>query len=220
MRFVLITFLFMGFAFYELSGGSDFEPRKSREDFETAQSETLRLRAGDDVVVPDPVKVAAVIEAPEVVRVQPVATPAPAPVEAPENAAPEPSLAFRFNQPTGDAEDAAEDANVQLASLADGSTAFPQPVFLDPNLNTTPANAPATEQPEVAAAPVEIREITGSRVNMRQGPGTTYPVIGTLFYDDQVEVLDDLGNGWVQLRKVGDNRIGWMAARFVGKPAN
>lgn len=216
MRFVLITFLFMGFAFYELSGGSDFEPRKSPEDFETAQTENLRLRAGDDVIVPNPVKVAAVIDAPEVVHVKPVATPAAETAETPEASEQQPSLALRFNQPTSDA----EDKKVQLASLADGSDAFPQPVFLDPGLSTTPTNAPVIEQPEAAADQVEIHEVTGSRVNMRQGPGTTYPVIGTLFYDDQVEVLDDLGNGWVQLRKVGDNRIGWMAARFVGKPAD
>ena len=30
MRFVIISFLFMGFAFYELSGGADFEPRGRR----------------------------------------------------------------------------------------------------------------------------------------------------------------------------------------------
>ncbi|MBO6776628.1 MAG: SH3 domain-containing protein [Marinibacterium sp.] len=216
MRFVLITFLFMGFAFYELSGGSDFEPRKSSEDFETAQTENLRLRAGDDVTVPDPVKVAVVIDAPKVVHVKPVATPAAETAETPQASAPQPSLAFRFHQPTSDA----EDDSVQLVSLADGSDAFPQSVFLDPGVGTTPTNSPMIEQPEAAADPVEIREVTGSRVNMRQGPGTTYPVIGTLFYDDKVEVLDDLGHGWVQLRKVGDNRIGWMAARFVGKPAN
>mgnify|MGYP000424146499 CR=1 FL=1 len=32
MRFVLISFAFLGFAFYELSGGADFEPRGVRPD--------------------------------------------------------------------------------------------------------------------------------------------------------------------------------------------
>ncbi|MEX0285875.1 MAG: SH3 domain-containing protein, partial [Paracoccaceae bacterium] len=110
-----------------------------------------------------------------------------------------------------------ENSNIQLASLANGDAAFPQPAFLDPvaaSLQTETEEAPQAVEPEPQ---LDIREVTGSRVNMRQGPGTTYAVIGTLFYDDEVEVLEDLGNGWIQLRKMGTNEVGWMAARFVKK---
>ncbi len=211
MRFVLVCFLFMGWAFYELSGGADFEPRRPEGSVDVADAGPVRLTAGTDVVVPDPEKVATVIDAPEVVRLQPVVV-KETPIE--PAAADTPSLTFRFNH-SGAESDA---ANVQLASLADGQTAFPQPVFLNPSAEPSAPTAEAAPEPD--ATPADIREVTGSRVNVRQGPGTTYTVIGTLYYDDRVEILEDLGNGWVQLRKVGDDRVGWMAARFVGKPVN
>lgn len=203
MRFVIVTFAFLAFAFYELSGGADFEPRKARPVAEAPQAAepAVRLVAGEDVVIPDQAKLAAVIEAPA--QTLPVARVSPAVVAE----KPAPTLALGFGQaaPTSDT------ADLQLASLASGGQAFLQP-----------ATAEAEVAPEVAPVaenipPADLRQVTGSRVNMRQGPGTTYPVIGTLFYDDQVEVVQSLGNGWVQLRRVSDNRIGWMAERFVGK---
>lgn len=211
MRFVLVTFAFLAFAFYELSGGADFEPRKQRPQVASTESAPkpgdAQLTAGTVRVIPDPQKVAAVIDPAQATSLQLTQISAK-PAAAATADTPAPTLALRLSQPA----DAGE--TLQLASLADEDGSFPQLTFLDPA-------APAKAQDPIAepAPALDIRAVTGSRVNLRQGPGTTYGVIGTLFYDDQVEVLETLDNGWVRLRNVKDNRIGWMTGRFVGKPA-
>lgn len=54
--------------------------------------------------------------------------------------------------------------------------------------------------------------VTGSSVNQRQGPSTTYAIIGSLAEDTRVEVLSQNGQ-WTQVRsRLGD---GWMASRFL-----
>ncbi|MFQ6546443.1 SH3 domain-containing protein [Aestuariibius sp. 2305UL40-4] len=69
---------------------------------------------------------------------------------------------------------------------------------------------------EVAAEPAaDLRAVAGSRVNMRAGPGTSHGVIATLSRGDAVEVIDTNGAGWLQLRAVDLDRVGWMAERLV-----
>ncbi|MBI6629219.1 SH3 domain-containing protein [Pontibaca sp. S1109L] len=64
---------------------------------------------------------------------------------------------------------------------------------------------------------IDIRLVIGTNVNMRQGPGTSYPVIARMDLGDKVEVLSDPGNGWLRLRNLREMRIGWIAASLIGK---
>ncbi len=57
--------------------------------------------------------------------------------------------------------------------------------------------------------------VDASRVNMRSGPGTGYAVLTRLGKGDSVEVLSDTGDGWLKLRVVDTDRIGWMADFLV-----
>ncbi|WP_375691674.1 SH3 domain-containing protein [Pseudooceanicola sp. LIPI14-2-Ac024] len=79
---------------------------------------------------------------------------------------------------------------------------------------TPPTEAPATAAP-AAADPRDMRRVTGTRVNMRNGPGITYGVLAQLVEGETVEVLRDGGNGWVKLRTEESGRIGWMAASLL-----
>lgn len=93
------------------------------------------------------------------------------------------------------------------------------------------AEGPALPKPEVAALispPValekaraltvmaaqvpqeDIREVTGSRVNLRRGPGTGFNAIAKLTRGTEVRVLSE-ENGWVKLRVRDTGRIGYMA---------
>ena len=56
-----------------------------------------------------------------------------------------------------------------------------------------------------------MRSVTGRSVNVRGGPGTDFSVVSRMTRGDQVEVLQDPGNGWVQMRPVGGGTTGWMA---------
>ena len=63
----------------------------------------------------------------------------------------------------------------------------------------------------VEVAPADIREVTAARVNMRDGPGKNFSVIAKLTNGEQVEILQDPGDGWVKLRVANSGREGWMA---------
>ncbi|MEM8592622.1 MAG: SH3 domain-containing protein [Pseudomonadota bacterium] len=89
-------------------------------------------------------------------------------------------------------------------------------------LATVLGDAPASVTPEVEVAvekPVDLRAVSGSRVNMRNGPGTNYQVLAQLVRGDEAEVLQVPGNGWVKIRASESGRIGWMAERLL-QPVN
>lgn len=64
-----------------------------------------------------------------------------------------------------------------------------------------------------------MREVAGTRVNMRLGPGTGHSVVTQLSQGTEVEVLRAEG-GWLKLRVVDSKRIGWMADYLVTAAAN
>lgn len=70
--------------------------------------------------------------------------------------------------------------------------------------------APAVQ--EIEPAPLaDMREVTAARVNMRQGPSQNFTVVAKLTSGQQVEILQDPGDGWVKLRVAQSGRVGWMA---------
>jgi len=81
----------------------------------------------------------------------------------------------------------------------------------------TPAIIPSLIAPEAQPAQVnsgytgDIRRVSGSRVNVRGGPGTTYGVVTKLLRGDEVEILQDNGDGWVLMRPLDGGPEGWMA---------
>lgn len=75
---------------------------------------------------------------------------------------------------------------------------------------------PASLTTEVEVEP-DFRRVTGNRVNMRNGPGTQYSIVGKLLRDDEVEVLQDPGIGWVKLQVMETGRIGWMSSKLLSK---
>lgn len=182
-KFVLIAFAFMGFAFYELSGGSDFVPGNN--------SLTVFAPA-------PPVVAASVVDRPAVVaradttavdtqQVEPVSAPVAEVVE--------------VEQPT-----ARPDIlqGVALASVVAPvvPTPIPEPV-VEAVAEPEPEPAPVVER--------DLRFVDGDRVNLRGGPGTDYAVVGKLLRDDMVEVLKDEGNGWLHLRVSATGDEGWIA---------
>jgi len=64
---------------------------------------------------------------------------------------------------------------------------------------------------EPVAPPADIREVTSARVNMRAGPGQRFDIVAKLTNGEEVEILQDPGDGWVKLRVAESGRVGWMA---------
>jgi SH3-like domain-containing protein len=114
---------------------------------------------------------------------------------------------------SGDGSDAAPTSLARYDGTA-RLAALPLDTF-DPAAAPTARAAPApTEDASDTPAP-DIRTITASRVNMREGPGTQYGVLGRLTLGDEVEVLSDPGTGWVRLRPLAGGPEGWMADFLV-----
>ncbi|WP_282092441.1 SH3 domain-containing protein [Epibacterium ulvae] len=205
LRFVLLSFTGLGWAFYELSGGAAFEPP-----VRTVQ--TAEIAAKPSAKIPPVVAIADTFPAPVVAEPQKVAH-----VTAERSAVThdvtqavaltqvsQPLLVLGNTTPNPAGDETQQLSTLQLTSLEGGLGALTE---------TQPANQ-ATE-----TAAQDIRRIRGSRVNMRQGPGTSYSVIARLVADENVVVLEDNGAGWLRLKSQTNGRVGWIAASLVSRKA-
>ncbi|MDU8927084.1 SH3 domain-containing protein [Alisedimentitalea sp. MJ-SS2] len=202
-RLIVITFGFMGFAFYELSGGSDYKP-----------SERSRQHAATQAA-------------------QPPATPVQRPVRDTGNAQILLASASPSNmeQPTPRRSTVVSDAEKRLRlTLNTAQTAVPASATTH-GVTTVAANpdkiarlvaaagaARPQAQPKTDDAVAtdaddnrDLRKVKSARVNMRQGPGKTFNVVAKLTRGTEVEVIRDGGDGWVKLRVLDTGRVGWMA---------
>jgi Bacterial SH3 domain len=210
-RFVFLSFAFLAFAFYQLSGGADFQPP-------VAPNQPVAAVKPAPTVAPQPVKAASLIASPAISPVDKTLNPDPADVATLPDSAAEAEAAFNLEQ--------------VRTSLGQGLTLFPasdpiaQPLTLASleqgvaGLRDAPAaevdpETPQAEQP--IAPPADIREVRATRVNMRDGPGTIYPVIMRLTLGKEVEVLGDSGTGWLRLRALPEQTTGWIAASLISK---
>lgn len=211
-RFVIVSFLVLGWAFYELSGGAEFVPRGVRppppEPQAAAEPQT------------EPAATAAVEQkAPVIAPRQPRRTGEDdrtgegtrrAALKAQQAARAARLAALRDSLGRGADLYPGLAGGLALEALEEGAAGLRE---ASPEPAATQATAPA---PPVEPDP-DLREVTGTRVNMRNGPGTIYPVIARLAIGQEVEVLSASGTGWLRLRTVPDRRVGWVAASLISK---
>jgi uncharacterized protein YgiM (DUF1202 family) len=193
-KFILLSFGFLGWAFYEMSGGAAFTPA-SVQLAGAAEAETNRI-----VRVSETRQIA---EAPAVAE-----TPAPEVTRASVNLA-------TLNDGLQPA--ARGDGNTEAGawvshrhSVYDPSKAA-ESIVLPSLITGTKSITPTKAVAEPAAPASEYRTVSGSRVNVREGPSTNYAVVGKLIEGDTVEVLEESDNGWVRMRSADSNQEGWMA---------
>lgn len=192
-RFILVTFTFLGWSFYILSGGADYEPR--------TQSWQARAVLND---------------------VRPLARPTTVDLAA----LPETEPASDGEVEVTRALSSLDDLNltkeggfeVTLAAL-DGEAAPAAEFEADAQKAEELTQTPETST--VAAAPaLDIRIVTGTVVNMRDGPSTFYLAVGKLRQGDAVEILENPGEGWLKIRASDTGQEGWMADWLVTAAAN
>ncbi len=206
-RFIMLSFLVMGWGYYELSGGADFTPERRPETVATPAPELAPELA------PDP--------AAEVIAAAPEAEPDPLD-----------AVTIVTRAETGDIDGLPEPdslADDAIVIEADSVAEALAQALGEPVLNTgEPDPLPAAE--ETAALPAAeteaqpdaaligessaLREVTGDTVNLREGPGTNFTVLDRLTRGTVVSVLDTGPDGWVYVEANG--QIGWMSADFIG----
>jgi Bacterial SH3 domain len=234
-RLIIVSFAFLGWAFYLLSGGSEFTPPvdPGEQSAKTSRSgDPAALSNGEAPSGAGPVQAVALVARPAIApqsarRLSPVLTPAP-----PRDAPPEPAIGPTVGQ-ARDQAFAARDLDQVRSSLSQGLTLFPEAsperemtlaslAQGTAGLRETPVEPPPPEVPAMVIddPAVDIREVVGTRVNMRDGPGTIYPVIARLSIGNEVEVLGESGTGWLRLRSLPERQIGWIAASLISKAVN
>ncbi|MBN9888610.1 SH3 domain-containing protein [Salipiger abyssi] len=175
-RFILLTFGFLGWAWYEMSGGSAYEAGTSAK----------------------AVSVAEAMQLPEVARA--------------ETGAADLTSVSLARATTAEIPAPKLDLTLAAAAAETPAKIEPAPTVTVAAVNVRSDAAPAA--PELEILP-DMRQVTGSRVNMRNGPGTEYSVVSQLLRGDRVEVLSDPGLGWVKLKVAETGRVGWMSDDFL-----
>lgn len=210
--FIVVVFAGLFLTFYEMSGGSEFEPgdspfvEEARAEVEpVAEKAAVRTASVSTRDVPEVVTRAPAATTERVVLK--LETAAPKPAETVEDKAD--ALTTSIAQAADKAVERAlttdgTEGNLVFTSLGDAQQGF-----------LTQQGTPATETVETPAQPrLDLRFVTASRVNVRGGPGTNFNVIAQVVRNDEVEVLRSDENGWVRLR-TPEGQVGWMAERFL-----
>ncbi len=84
---------------------------------------------------------------------------------------------------------------------------------------TEPAAAPKTEEAEPAEDGKTVAYVTASSVNVRDGPGTTFGVLGRLERGDAATVVWTDDTGWARIRIEGDGIEGFVSADYLSATA-
>ncbi|WP_298858307.1 SH3 domain-containing protein [uncultured Sulfitobacter sp.] len=182
--FILLTFGFLGFAFYEMSGGSDFEPASARmadADVETQEAEQVAEVVTKKPAAPvasNTASISKIDSTPDVTRV-----------------------ALNLTNVTDAQEAATTEIVVPTARIIDSSET-PQ-IILPSLIATTSDNGNSLDG--------DVRKVSGNRVNVRGGPSTNYGVVSKLTRGAEVVILEDNGDGWVKMRPIDGGEAGWMA---------
>ncbi|SFT14539.1 SH3 domain-containing protein [Sulfitobacter marinus] len=206
-RFILLTFGFLGLAFYELSGGADFEPPRPP---------VIEASITEGNVADDGQQIEVARAAPQIAPHTPQGLADIGPVDTTP-----PGFSMTSDNETTQVDDLVAAAGTAVtpakASLANEVNVVPV------NLSTTSGQATSAIIPSLitpddtgatainAGGSGDIRSVSGSSVNVRGGPGTQYDVVTQLTRGDTVEIIDDSGNGWVQMRPLSGGPVGWMA---------
>lgn len=204
-KFVLISFGFLGWAFYEMSGGAEFEPASVRYADVIAQTKQAQpLTPTEQPVV--------TAQAPTIVDTDPPLS---------QTQATEVTrVALNLNALEEALADAPETEDASAAQTDDAPFGVPRNVDSLSGNAPTPAIIPSlivpssqTEQVAVTqtASTADVRTVSGSRVNVRGGPSTDFEIVTRLLRGDAVEILEDNGDGWVRMRPTDGGPEGWMA---------
>lgn len=140
-----------------------------------------------------------------------------------------------LGRPVADGGPVATDAETPVDAVIKTLTgpSAPEPAFADAMPGDTPVSYPVSYKampgPSLRPSPEHVARavapqtgqsfrVAANSANVRGGQGTSHPVVGRLARNEDVLVVADPGNGWVQVRLEGDGVNGWMAKRLL-RPA-
>lgn len=228
-RFILVSFGFLGLAFYEASGGADYAP--APDSLQVAMADKPLFAPALDMSQFRAIASANRDEQPST-RVAEVADrpndrPAGSRTGRPaEMRAGERQEQVVYAGLSGLSEDELGGVSITLASAAqpadgvnaeartlDGIGSFTAETLVS-DVQDTPIDQAIVSTQGTTESTADIRSVAGDLVNMRSGPGTDYAKIDQLARGTDVEVLGRQG-AWVELRDLDTGQTGWMADWLV-----
>ena len=222
-RFVLIAFIAMGWSFYELSGGSDYEPSANSLQAHLA---TQTEAATEDAVATLPQ--AAFGES----STETYAAGTTEEERARSMAAVE-QMMERLGSDDAEEEDATDDLTVTLAAARSDAASIiraeaerPKAELLQMQLaardsdaaNQSIDDAIAAAMGQVVVAPDQVRWVNENVVELRTGPGLTFDSVARITRGTEVGIIEDPGHGWIKVQVVGGYQAGWLAEWLVKEP--
>jgi hypothetical protein len=187
VKFIAIAFGFLGLAFYELSGGSDFDGealRLSRVEVGTVKQGLPKIADAAKDIGSDDAEFEVSRAALNLVS---------------EEKSKIIASVVTLAQP--------EKIEATPASLVVDVVEEPLGELILPSLIVEPEAFEVITSTSIQ----DVRIVSGDRVNVRSGPSTDYEVVGRLTRGVEVEVLDDNGGGWIEMRSLDGVTFGWMA---------
>ncbi|MFX0543970.1 SH3 domain-containing protein [Roseovarius sp. S1116L3] len=212
-RFILVSFAFLGLAFYEASGGADYTPAP------TSLQVAMKGKPLFATPVDSPVAIADAETVPEP-KLAEASAPKPAPSKPKRAEEPAPRT---FAGLSGIPENERGGFEITLASasqpLSGGDAMEPRAIdavgtFNADSLVADVRSTPIEQAVVSTSGRADIRSIAGDIANMRSGPGTNFDKVDQLTRGTDVEVLGRRG-AWVELRDLDTGQTGWMADWLV-----
>lgn len=230
-RFIFVTFAFLGFAFWEMSGGADYAPRDI-----SIQAQANAAEPETTVADAQPAEPAEPVE-PEVIDLPEQDKPERFQITlaslsdmSEAGSAQETARTERVEDKARFLTESSDEDNAVLAALDEGGAAadevkkhWPGAIEL---FEHQASQAELRKQAEAAARTArsgmtsgDIRYVTATSANMRGGPGTDFARVGNLAEGVEVAVLGTAANGWLELEVLDTGETGWMADWLVSAPA-
>lgn len=181
--FILLTFGFLGFAFYEMSGGSDFEPASARI-AEVQPEKTIAVKTAGSALSEEPTAQVNTTTTASITKI--------------DNTPSVTRVALNLTNVSEAADQATQGETV-------GAALTEAPQIILPSLIATTQSNVSTDTND------DRRTVSGNRVNVRGGPSTNYGIVSRLTRGEIVEILEDNGDGWVRMKPVDGGESGWMA---------
>jgi hypothetical protein len=234
-RFILVTFAFLGFAFWEMSGGADYTPRENSIQARADAPEAETTLADAEPGQPAKPEVIGLPEQDKPERFQITLASLSDMSEA--GSAQETARTERVEDKARFLTQSSDEDNAVLAALDQGGEAadevkkhWPGAIELfeqqasQAKLRKQAEAAARTARADTAGSDIrtagdDIRYVTASSANMRGGPGTDFARVGSLGQGAEVAVLGTAANGWLELEVLDTGKTGWMADWLVSAPA-
>lgn len=200
-RFILLSFVFLGWSFYEMSGGADYHPSansiQARVLLDNQRPQARPMRVNVIEVAQADLGRAGVGAVPSITSLQDLALRMDAPeslvtAAIEETSAPLPA-AVKVSVPS---------VGGDFAALAQTARLWDQTGFSEVLIT------PSAEVPD-------LRQVAGTSVNLRSGPGTQFGRLTSLARGTEVIVLPDRVGGWVKVRLADSGDVGWMTDRLL-----